>query len=71
MNVSARNVFKGQVTGLTGGAVNAKVEVTTAGGDKIVAIVTEGSVMSLALVLGQNAIAFLQGALGHGAERRR
>ncbi|MCE1181000.1 MAG: TOBE domain-containing protein, partial [Rhodocyclales bacterium] len=52
MNVSARNVFKGQITGLVDGAVNAEVELTLPGGDKIVAIVTEGSVKSLGLALG-------------------
>ena len=40
MNVSARNVFKGKITGLTDGAVNAEVEIGLAGGAKIVAIVT-------------------------------
>ena len=35
MNVSARNVFKGKITALVNGAVNAEVELTLAGGDKI------------------------------------
>ncbi|MEO8121206.1 MAG: TOBE domain-containing protein [Rhodoferax sp.] len=60
MNVSARNVFKGKITGLTDGAVNAEVELTTAGGDRIVAIVTEGSVKSLGLAVGQDAIAYVK-----------
>lgn len=60
MKVSARNVFEGQVTALVNGAVNAEVELTTAGGDKIVAIVTEGSVKSLGLAVGQKAVAFVK-----------
>ena len=35
MSVSARNVFKGKVTSVKDGAVNAEVELTLAGGDKI------------------------------------
>lgn len=60
MNVSARNVFKGKITGLVDGAVNAEVELSTAGGDKIVAIVTEGSVKSLGLAVGQDAVAYVK-----------
>ena len=60
MNVSARNVFKGKVTTLINGAVNAEVELTLPGGDRIVAIVTENSVRSLALAVGQEAIAFVK-----------
>jgi molybdate transport system regulatory protein len=60
MKVSARNVFTGKITGLTDGAVNAEVELTTTGGDKIVAIVTEGSVKSLGLAVGHEAIAYVK-----------
>ncbi len=60
MNVSARNVFKGKITALVDGAVNAEVELTMPGGDRIVAIVTEGSVKSLALAVGQEAIAYVK-----------
>lgn len=60
MGVSARNVFKGKITGLIDGAVNAEVELTLAGGDKIVAIVTEGSVKSLGLAVGKEAIAYVK-----------
>ncbi len=52
MKVSARNMFKGKITQLSNGAVNAEVELTTAGGDKLVAIVTEASVQSLGLAVG-------------------
>ena len=60
MGVSARNVFKGKITGLVDGAVNAEVELTLVGGDKIVAIVTEGSVKSLGLAVGKEAIAYVK-----------
>ncbi|HEX6735120.1 MAG TPA: TOBE domain-containing protein [Azonexus sp.] len=60
MKVSARNVFAGKITALVDGAVNAEVEVTMAGGDKIVAIVTEGSVQSLGLAVGQAAVAYVK-----------
>jgi molybdate transport system regulatory protein len=60
MKVSARNVFRGNITSLVHGAVNAEVEVTTSGGDKIVAIVTEGSVKSLGLAIGKEAIAYFK-----------
>jgi len=60
MGVSARNVFKGKISALVNGAVNAEVELTTAGGDKIVAIVTESSVKSLGLAVGKEAIAYVK-----------
>ena len=60
MNVSARNVFKGKISALVDGAVNAEVELTLSGGDKIVAIVTEGSVKSLGLVIGKEAVAYIK-----------
>ncbi len=60
MNVSARNVFKGPITAIVNGAVNAEVELTLAGGDRIVAIVTEESVKSLELVVGKDAIAYVK-----------
>jgi molybdate transport system regulatory protein len=57
MAISARNLFKGQVTDLKEGPINAEVEITTAGGDKIVATLTEGSVKSLRLCIGADAVA--------------
>lgn len=60
MNVSARNVFKGKITALVDGTVNAEVELTLPGGDKIVAIVTEASVKSLGLALGKEAVAYVK-----------
>lgn len=60
MNVSARNVFKGKITALTGGPINAEVELTTSGGDIIVAIVTASSVGSLGLAVGKEAVALVK-----------
>lgn len=60
MNVSARNVFKGKISAVVDGAVNAEIELTLAGGDRIVAIVTEGSVKSLGLAVGQEAVAYVK-----------
>ena len=60
MNVSARNIFKGKVSALVGGAVNAEVELTMPGNDKIVAIVTECSVKSLGLAVGKEAVAYVK-----------
>lgn len=60
MNVSARNVFRGTISALVNGAVNAEVELSLPGGDKIVAIVTEGSVKSLGLAVGKEAVAYVK-----------
>lgn len=57
MNVSARNVFRGRISRRVDGAVNAEVAIALPGGDTIVAIVTEGSVASLGLAVGKEAIA--------------
>ena len=60
MKISARNVFEGKITALVNGKVNAEVEVTTPGGDRIVAIVTEGSVAALGLAVGKPALAYIK-----------
>lgn len=60
MKVSARNVFEGTITALVNGQVNAEVELTTAGGDRIVAVVTEASVKSLGLTPGKPVIALVK-----------
>ena len=60
MKVSARNVFKGKITSLINGAVNAEVELTTDCGDKLVAIVTQNSVKSLGLVVGGKVNAYIK-----------
>ena len=63
MQVSARNVFTGTLTAVVNGAVNAEVELTTAGGDKLVAVVTEGSVKSLDLAVGTPVVAYVKAPL--------
>lgn len=60
MKISARNVFEGSITALVDGKVNAEVEVTTTGGDRIVAVVTEGSVESLGLAVGKPVVAYVK-----------
>ena len=60
MKTSARNVFEGTITALINGAVNAEVEIATQGGDRIVAVVTEGSVKSLGLAVGKAVTAFVK-----------
>lgn len=57
MKISARNVFEGKITAIKEGPINAEVELTTAGGDKIVAIVTDAGVRSLGLAIGKTAAA--------------
>lgn len=60
MAISARNVFKGKVTDLNEGPINAEIEITMAGGDKIIATVTQASVKSLDLGLGKDAVAVVK-----------
>ena len=60
MKISARNIFTGTISALVNGAVNAEVELTLAGGDKLVAIVTESSVKSLELAVGKTATALIK-----------
>lgn len=60
MGISARNVFKGKVTQLKVGPINAELEIETAGGDRIVATVTEASVRSLGLAVGVAAVAVIK-----------
>lgn len=60
MAISARNVFRGKVTALHEGPINAEVEVTTASGDKIVAMVTDASIKSLAIAVGKEAVAIVK-----------
>lgn len=60
MKISARNVFEGKIAAIKDGAVNAEVELLTEGGDRIVAIVTEGSVKSLGLAVGKSAVAVVK-----------
>lgn len=60
MKVSARNVFEGTISAITEGAVNAEVDIDTAGGDRLVAVVTRGSVESLGLSVGSAVTALVK-----------
>lgn len=52
MNISARNIFSGQVASLSLGPVSAEVEITTPGGDRLIATITRASSESLGLAVG-------------------
>lgn len=60
MAISARNVFRGKVSALREGPINAEVEITTASGDKIVAMVTDASIKSLGIAAGKEAVAVIK-----------
>lgn len=60
MKISARNIFRGTVTAVQVGAVNAEVDFATPAGEKIVAIITNESVRSLGLAAGSAAIALVK-----------
>jgi molybdate transport system regulatory protein len=60
MKTSARNQFSGKVVKVKGGAVNDQIELETAGGHKIVAIVTHESTETLGLKVGAEAFALVK-----------
>ena len=60
MRISARNQLKGKVTKISPGPVNAEVDLTLEGGQKIVAIITNQSVNSLGLAEGKVAYAIIK-----------
>ncbi|MDR3055953.1 MAG: TOBE domain-containing protein [Zoogloeaceae bacterium] len=60
MSISARNVFSGTVSNIIPDSINSQVELTTAGGDKIIAIVTSASVTELGLAPGKPANAYVK-----------
>ena len=60
MKISARNTFTGKITAIKTGAVNSELDLSTAGGDKIVAIVTNDSVKALGLAVGGEATALVK-----------
>ncbi|NMG33735.1 transporter [Azoarcus sp. TTM-91] len=60
MKVSARNVFKGNISALRPGTVNAEVEIALGGGDALIAIVTMESVNTLALAEGKEVMALVK-----------
>lgn len=60
MKVSARNVFKGTVSQVQEGAVNAEVVLALPGGNHLVAVVTMESLKSLGISVGKEAIALIK-----------
>ena len=60
MKISARNVLAGKVEKVTKGAVNAEVELTLSGGEKIASIITNASVDALQLSEGTSACAVIK-----------
>ena len=60
MAISSRNQLAGVVSSTEHGAVNDEVELTLAGGAKLVAIVTSDSKDALGLVPGKEAIALIK-----------
>lgn len=73
MKVSARNVFKGTVSKLNVGAVNAEVEIALGGGDHLVAVITQESVRALGIAAGKEVVGLVKAPWvmvmtdGHGA----
>jgi molybdate transport system regulatory protein len=74
MKISARNTLAGSVSKVTTGAVNAEVEMTLEGGDKVVAIITNDGATSLGLKAGMRAYAILKASwviLGKGLDPKK
>ena len=55
MKLSARNIFKGKVTGITKGAVIAEVQVDIGGGNTVTSTITLNSLERLGLAVGKQA----------------
>lgn len=60
MKISARNVFQGTISNIVPGSVNSEINITVGGDDKVVAIVTNGSVTSLGLKVGKPVTALIK-----------
>lgn len=60
MKISARNIFQGSISAIKPGSVNTEVEISLGGNDKIVAIVTNGSVQTLGLAAGKAVTALIK-----------
>lgn len=60
MKISARNVFTGKISAIQNGPVSTEVEVTVAGGDKIIAVVTHTSATTLGLAVGKDVTALVK-----------
>lgn len=60
MNISARNVLKGEVKQVEVGAVNAEVVITLPGDLEVVSIITKASAERLALAPGKEVYAVIK-----------
>ena len=60
MKFSARNVLMGKVAKIVKGAVNSEVTIELPGGEKLVSIITNASVVSLSLKKGMAAYAVIK-----------
>ena len=60
MKSSARNQFFGKVTAIRGGSVNAEIELSLNGEDKITAVITHESLENLGLKIGSEAWALIK-----------
>jgi molybdate transport system regulatory protein len=60
MKSSARNQYFGKVTSIRGGSVNAEVELSLNGDDKIVAVITHESLEELGLKIGSEGWALIK-----------
>jgi molybdopterin-binding protein len=60
MKLSARNMIRGKVAGITTGAVNSEVEIELPDGQKIVSIITINSVKRLGLEKGKDVYAMIK-----------
>jgi len=60
MKISARNVFAGSISAIRPGSVNSEIEISLGGSDKIVAIITNGSVQTLGLATGKSVTALVK-----------
>jgi molybdate transport system regulatory protein len=60
MKLSARNMLAGTVARVAKGAVNAEIDLTLSGGEKIAAIITNDSAAALGLAEGMKAFAIVK-----------
>jgi molybdate transport system regulatory protein len=60
VQISARNVLPGTVTGITKGAVNAEIALSLRGGETVIAVITNASVDRLGLRPGTEAFAIIK-----------
>jgi molybdopterin-binding protein len=60
MKISARNVLKGKVKGVTHGAVNSEIVVELPGGIEVVSVITKTSAENLGLTPGKDVYAVVK-----------